>query len=338
MSERNYSTLTYLQHIEEQLQPELGFQAKTADEWRAWRDALRERLRQQLGVMPEQRLALNPECLERVEEEGYTREKWVIDTEPDVSMPAYVYIPNDMKAGERRPGILALHGHGRGKVDIAGIVSSAAEYQQRVRQLNYDYARQYAKRGYVVIAPDARGFGERAPQGDTCTWMFTAALLLGKTLVGMRVWDAMRAIDYLQSRAEVDPDRIGCVGLSWGGTHTIYTTALDERIKVAVVSGYFSTFRDVLIDRGCCPCQYVPALRRYADLPDLVGLIAPRPLLIENGIQDPLYTLEVVQEAYPRVKRIYEVAGVPERVDIDFFEGAHRWSGAKAYDWIARWL
>jgi len=75
----------------------------------------------------------------------------------------------------------------------------------------YDYAHQLAQRGYVVLAPDARAFGERAPNGQTCTWMMTAALLLGKTLVGMRVWDAMRAVDYLQTRPEVDPQRIACV-------------------------------------------------------------------------------------------------------------------------------
>ena len=97
-------------------------------------------------------------------------------------------------------------------------------------------------------------------------------------MVGMLVWDAIRSIDYLQTRPEVDKERIGCVGLSWGGTHTAYTAALDERIKSAVISGYFSSFKDMLIDRGCCPCQYIPNILKYADFPDTVSLIAPRPL------------------------------------------------------------
>ena len=128
------------------------------------------------------------------------------------------------------------------------------------------------------------------------------------------------------------------MGLSWGGTHTIYTRALDERIKAAVVSGYFSSFKDILIDRACCSCQYVPNILQYADLPDIVSLIAPRPLLIENGTRDPLYTLEVVKKEYPRVEKVYHLLEASDRVDIDFFEGSHQFSGKKAFDWFDRWL
>ena len=172
----------------------------------------------------------------------------------------------------------------------------------------------------------------------SCNWATTSALLLGKTLVGLRVWDAMRSIDYLQSRADVDSDRIACAGLSWGGTHTMYTAALDERIQVAIISGAFGTFKDSLLDASECACQYVPRLMQYAELPDIVSLIAPRPLLIESGLDDQHYTIEVVHEAYRRVQHAYHVASADERVDIDVFAGGHRFNGEKAFPWIERWL
>jgi len=335
---RVYSTLQYLNGVYEKLRPSMGFRAETREEWREWRDKLRAKLVELLGGFPQEKCPLNPEVLETVEEERYIREKVVFDSEPGASVPAYVLIPKGVTSNGKARALLCLHGHGRGKDDVAGIATNEVDRQRFIRPLNYDYAHQFAERGYFVLAPDARCFGERGQDGMTCTWAFTSGLLMGKIMVGMRVWDAIRAIDYLQTRPEVDGERIGCVGLSWGGTHTIYTAALDERIKVAVVSGYFGGFKDVLIDRGCCPCQYVPNILKYADLPDIVSLIAPRPLLIENGTRDPLYTLEVVKEEYTRVERVYNLLGAGDRIDIDIFEGGHQFSGRKAFDWVEKWL
>jgi dienelactone hydrolase len=335
---RTYSTLDYLRQVADATTPELAFSADDRAGWFVWRDALAHRLSILLGSFPRERVDLDAETVETVRCDGYVREKIVFESEPGVSVPAYLLIPDRRAGGPPGAALLCLHGHGRGKVDVAGVASTPVERQVRITSHNYDYAHQLAQRGYVVLAPDARAFGERAPGGESCTWMMTAALLLGKTLVGMRVWDAMRAVDLLRSRPEVDPDRIGCVGLSWGGTHTIYTTALDPRIRVAVVSGYFSSFRDALIERGCCPCQYVPNILTVADLIDVVGLIAPRPLLLENGTEDSLYTTDVVAAEYQKLQRIYAVAGAEDRLALDMFPGGHRWNGALAYEWLDRWL
>ncbi len=338
MPDQRYSTLDYLRQVAAANQPALRFAATDRLGWLAWREQLGRRLTELLGSFPSERGDLRTEVLEREQCDGYVREKIVFESEPGVAVPAYLLLPDGIAASRSARAVLCLHGHGRGKVDVVGIASSPVERQVKIVPTNYDYAHQFAKRGYVVLAPDARGFGERAPNGETCTWLMTAAILLGKTLVGMRVWDAMRAIDLLEGRPEVDPNRIACVGLSWGGTHTTYTTALDPRIKVAVVSGYFDSFQDALIERGCCPCQYVPNILTVADLPDIAGLIAPRPLLIECGLDDPLYTTSVVEAEYARLRGIYEVAGAADRVAFDLFPGAHRWSGALSYDWVDRWL
>jgi len=320
------------------LEPALAFRATSAVEWRAWRTELTERLTSLLGGFPDHRHPLNAIVTERVEEDAFVRERVVFESEPGVEVPAHVLLPRGTTPGRALPAVLCLHGHGRGKDDVVGLTATPKERQQRIRTLNYDFGRRFTERGYVVLAPDARPFGERAVDGMSCAWAMTAGLLLGKVLVGLRIWDAMRAIDYLQTRPEVDPERIGCVGFSWGGTHTIYTAALDERVKAAVVSGYFGTFGEMLIEAEECPCQYVPNLLRYADLPDLVTLIAPRPLLIEHGTEDAQATEAILREAYARVAGAYGLLGVADRIDLDLFPGGHRFSGRHAFGWMDRWL
>ena len=197
----------------------------------------------------------HPEVIEVVDEGEYRREKVVFDSEPDMSVVAHVLVPNDVVPGERRPAILAAHGHGGGKDDVCGIGHGEAERVDRIMALNYDYARQFALRGYVVIAPDWRAFGERrtggtAPGKDVCDLLQDKALLFGDNLLTLNVWDARCAVSYLQSRPEVDPERIGCAGLSYGGTMTLFATVVDERIKCAVVSGYLNRFESFALNKG----------------------------------------------------------------------------------------
>ncbi|MBW3622946.1 MAG: alpha/beta fold hydrolase [Armatimonadetes bacterium] len=329
-----FSTREYVNHRYAELAPHLERFPDGIEDWRSHAARLRVELTKLLGGFPARRGLLNLRMEEPERFDGYTRRYVVFDSEPGVSVPAYLYLPD---APGMHRAVLALHGHGRGKDDVAGVSENEPSWPN-VAEHQYDYARRFAERGYVVLAPDARCFGERGRDGMDCGWAFKAALLMGQTLVGWRVWDAFRALDLLQSLPEVDPNRIACVGLSWGGTHTLYTAALDRRVKVAVVSGYFSTFKDVLIDKNSCACQYIPGILKLADLPELIALAAPRPLLIQNGTDDPLYTLEVVKAQFARVKRLYERLGAPEKVDLDLFEGGHRWNGAKAYEWVDRWL
>ncbi|MEM3694004.1 MAG: alpha/beta hydrolase family protein [Candidatus Bathyarchaeia archaeon] len=260
------SLIGYLRQLEEATEPQLAFKARSLEEWALWRDRLRTRL-VELLFLPKERVDLESEIVEAKDCESYIREKIFLKTEANFILPAYLLKP---KISGEKPAVLALHGHGRGKIDVVGIYDDEVEYQRFIAPLNYDYGLQLVRRGYIVLAPDGRAFGELASDGMNCTWLLTASMLFGRTVVGMRVWDAMRSLDYLETLPDVDPERIGCLGLSWGGTWTVYTSALDERIKAAIVSGYFSSFRDMLIERSCCPCQYVPGIRFYADFPDIV--------------------------------------------------------------------
>lgn len=330
-----HSLLAHVRHLAADNRPALPFDATTVDDWQSWRAALLARLTGLLGHVPDEPVPLDVQVTGRSDEGSYVREHLTFATEPGLRVPAYLLRPKRQPPGRVGAAVLALHGHGRGKDDVAGIASTPRERQRRVTALSYDYGAHLAERGYVVLAPDARGFGEwAAADGMTCEWAMTSALLLGRTLVGMRVWDATRAIDVLTGLPDVDPDRIACVGLSWGGTHAMWTAALDERIAAAVISGAFGRLADSLIESAECPCQYVPGLLRVADLPDIVSLIAPRPLLIQSGLTDQHATNEVVDEAFTVVERAYAVAGAPAALAIDRFDGGHVFRTDPALVWL----
>ena len=328
------------------IQPRLKCTATTIEGWKAWRRAFRRALVSNLGKNPEP-VPLDPEITESVDCGDHIRQRVLFNTTPFDTVPAYVMIPKDLKGGERRPGILAAHGHGNGKSDVAG--THTPDQEEHVQALNYDYARQFVRRGYVVIAPDWRGFGERRSPAewarasrDPCNVNYMAYGYFGTHLLNLQIWDGRRTIDYLISRPEVDGRRIGCVGLSFGGTMTTYLSALDRRIKVACISGYLSTVaEDALTLRGLgnfCGAQYSPGLLEIGDIPDVACLIAPKPLLAEMGTQDQCFIIEDARAAYDQVERLYRAIGYGDRIDCDIFEGTHAFSGRKAFDWFERWL
>jgi dienelactone hydrolase len=331
----------------EQAPRQLAFRARTTGEAVAWQTALRERLAALLGGFPDGRVDLDAQTFERVEEENYTREMVVFQSQPGEYVPCYVLLPRDAKA-PLRP-VIALHGHGPGGArPLVGLAANEAEADS-LRVHNYDYARQLARRGFAVFAPIQRGFAERMedpPLRDkagtvwqsSCRSVAVNALLLGRTLLGLRVWDVLRTIDYIRARPEPLAARIGCVGLSGGGTVALFSAALDERIASVVVSGYFNTFRDSIMAIDHCLCNYIPGILQYAEMADIAGLIAPRPLLIESGERDPIFPIAASRHALEELRQVYAIFEAAERLDADFFDGEHRWSGAKAYDWLDRWL
>ena len=205
------------------------------------------------------------------------------------------------------------------------------------------------ERGYVVIVPEWLPFGERratrewvGPRRDACNVVGMAWAYLGYTMLAQNIWDGMRALDILAARPEVDQERLGVIGLSYGGTMATHLAINEPRLKVAVVSGYLSTVRgDAITMRGggnFCGGQHVPNLLCYGDIPDMAGLIAPKPLLIEAGQQDTCFIIEDARAAYSQLSRIYEAAGCPERLAYDEHPNEHSWHGVQAWEWLKRWL
>ena len=169
--------------------------------------------------------------------------------------------------------------------------------------------------------------------------LFTA----GTTWPGVFAFEDRRSVDYLLTRPEVDAARIGCGGLSGGGLRTIFLAGLDDRIRCAVCVGFMSTFAELLRDR----CRrhtwmlYVPRLAHYLDLPDLIALRAPQPLMVQCDEDDELYTLQGQQDADARMQAIYDKMGAADRYSGRFYPGPHKFDlemQADAFAWLDRWL
>jgi len=344
----NFSMSDYFTNLASSIKPYFQFDADTAERWQVWRSALKTKLMALMGPMPF-RCELEPSLVAETDCGDYVREKVVYKAEDRAPIPAYVLIPKERRADGKLPAVLCLHGHngGRdyGKDGPSGITRNDPKYEEVIEKANYDYAVQFCRRGYLTLAPDARGFGERYEhkpryeRRDSCNVNFLRASLLGYNLLALNLLDHIAALDYLCQREDVDPERIGAAGLSMGGTHAMYIAALDERIKVACISGYLTSFVKYAIEKeSICGSQYLPNLYRFADVPDICGLIAPRPLIFENGREDATFDIETAQAAFARVKEVYDVAGVADRVDIDIFDGGHQFSGRKSLDWFDRWL
>jgi cephalosporin-C deacetylase-like acetyl esterase len=168
-----------------------------------------------------------------------------------------------------------------------------------------------------------------------------ALLYAGASMPGMQVWDNLRALDYLASRPEVDPARIGVTGASGGGNHTMYLSAVDERVAAAVPVCSVEML-EVYFRKSQCVCETVPDLLTYADKPHLLGLIAPRPLLIMNGMRDAGFSTLSARQAYDRAQRIYGLyEGGRERLALYETNVEHsydRFMRERAYAWFDQWL
>lgn len=329
-----------------------------AAQWREWRPRALARVREALGSWPEP-VPLDAEEVERHDDGDYWRVKILYDSDPYSTVTAWLLLPKDLPPGERRPAILCAHGHGPGKDNVVGVADPSLPPDERERRLkriadsNGDYARQLTRRGYICLAPDWRGFGERAaPTGwagpdparwesDPCDVLSMAYGYFGFELLALDLWDGMRGIDYLTSRPEVDRDRIGCVGLSFGGTIATYLPVFDERVKATDIVCYVSTIHDALSPRGrgnFCGSQYLRGLLTFGDVSTVAGLIAPRPLLVEIGEFDPTFHADDALRAYSAIEQVYGAAGVPDRVSRDLFPGGHAFGGRLTFDFFDRWL
>ncbi|NQU10979.1 acetylxylan esterase [bacterium] len=335
---------------------QLAFRGRTRRDALAWQPRLRRKLVDVLGLDTFTSTRPRPKLVDREDLGEYWREDWRIHTEPDVIATFYALVPKGITKGQRRPAVICPHGHGSGgRFSPAGRDDLAAIAEQ-IKVYNYDYAVQLARRGLVTFAMDARGFGQRRVQAkredkkdpalflaSSCHELMLMGHPLGQSVAGMWTWDLLRLVDCVVSRPEVDPERVGCAGLSGGGLQTLYLSALDKRIKAAVVSGYFYGVKDSLIRlAGNCDCNCVPQLWKYADLGDVAGLIAPRGLFIETGDKDPLNgaagSLANVRSQVRAARKVYRALGVKESPVHHVFPGEHRWCGERSIPWLEKRL
>jgi dienelactone hydrolase len=311
--------------------------------WSAWQGSLRRRVTERLGV--DLAPGSNPtfEIVEDVELADFRRLRLMIESAPGAPMPTWLLLPH----GRHSPGpaVIAVHGHGSGVNEIVGLDPlgnprpEPAGYQK-------DFALSLVRRGFVVAAPELLGFGARREAADvaagaeesSCRALATWALMLGSTLVGERVADLVRVVDFLSGREDVDPSAIGIFGISGGATAALFAAVTDERIAAAVLSGYVTSFRASVLAIDHCICNVVPGLVADVEMTDLALGLLPRPLLLEAGREDAIFPVDAAELAAERIGAGYAALGVAERFEIDLFDGGHEISGARAFDFLGHWL
>ena len=319
---------------------QLTFRARTRAEAEAWQKQLRAKIIALLGGFPHEPSPLRAQTLEVREFPSYTREKFVFESRPRVGVLGYLLTPRGAK--KPLPAVVCLPGHGRGADDIVGIDEHGNDrtdgpgYQR-------DFAITVAQHGMAAVAIEPLAFGcRRDPvtkakglSAYACQPIAGSALLLGQTMIGWRVYDVMRTLDWIETRAELDSRRVGCMGISGGGTVTLFSAALEPRIRAAFVSGYLNTFRASIMSVSHCIDNYVPGILNFAEMYDVAGLIAPRPFFAEGGDNDPIFPASAAQESFARVKKIYEIFGAADAIGQDTFSGVHEFHGARGIPFLA---
>lgn len=230
------------------------------------------------------------------------QERIVYRTEEDVSVPAHIYRPASPKSA-KLPGILLVQGWDLDK-------HSMPEFKVKL-----------AEAGYVVLFPDNRFSGERrqASSGQAeQSNLLPVAGLFGLTFMGMNTWDNQRALDVLSTRPDVRSDRLGVVGLCWGGMQVWTLAAIDERVKAACpvcsVSTYEALVQEFIAWTGGHSCYgtYLWDWAKYGDTQDIIACIAPRPLLIQNNVNDTWFPVSGYQKVVEEVSQVYKTLGAEE--------------------------
>ncbi len=289
--------------------PDFNFPHKLSI-WEDQRVKVRETIVDLLGEIPPRPEHLKVKTLYREKRNGYILEKFLIDNEVDSWIPGYLAIPEDAKG--KAPVILGLHGHGSSKDNIFGYDSNTAQ----------DVLALLISNGFAVMAIDSYFNGERrglGPAGDLETQtkgpdqelsQFKISLWFGRSLWGMQLRDEQIVIDYLLTRPEIDPGRIGVEGMSMGSTRAWWLAAVDERIKAVAGIACFTRYKELIEQRQLRAhgiYYFVPGMMNHFDTEALMGLIAPRPFLVLTGDSDlgsPLSGIRVLEK---KLREVYEL-------------------------------
>ena len=294
--------------------------------------------------------------------------------------PTEALVLKPLNAKGRLPGILAFHDHGGNKYFGKSKITRTSDQQQPLIRAHQDeyyegvaWANEIAKRGYVVLVPDAflfasrrvmlqdvpehlrNGLNDNDPEdpvnikkyndwaGQHEHVMAKSLFSAGTTWPGVFFAEDQKALDVLCSRDDVDVSRIGCGGLSGGGLRTVFMGGLDPRIKAAVCVGFMTTWKDFLLNKSFTHTwmAYVPLLPNELDFPEILGLRVPQPTFVLNDEDDDLYTPAEMREAERILFDVYQKAGAERNLKVSYYPGPHKFDKkmqADAFDWLDRWL
>ena len=308
----------------------------------AWQSRAKAKLEELLGlplIAPEEDLFSKEASYER---DGLTFTKFTFQSEEGNFVPCCLVKKTDLKG--KAPLVICLQGHSSGMHISLG--EPKFERDPETIAGGRDFAVRAAKEGCVAVAVEQRYMGSLgnpdSPVPACCAGDNQAipAILIGRTAIGERVWDISRTIDAVLTHFadEVDENRVVCLGNSGGGTATFYASCMDERIAVSVPSCAVCTYEASIIAMNHCPCNYIPYIRKYFDMGDLGGLIAPRKLVTVCGKDDPIFPLPGVQESMALIENAYKAYGKEENCSLVIGGGGHQFYPDEAWPIIHKYL
>jgi hypothetical protein len=292
----------------------------------------------------------NPELVAEWQRDDVVTQRWLLDVSQDLAAYAYVNRPAGLAADERRAAILCWHGHSHGGKEVVMGNDSSPALRDADRDTRTSYGRRMAEAGFVTFGIDWMGYGDQDDSAkphhhhlsggrDWCNLYYLQATMLGMTPLGINLAHGRSLVDFVATLPFVDSARLGVMGLSGGGTMTLWSALTDERLMAAEIICYSDLFAHFgFRDLNYCGSQITPGLYTLVDLPDLQGLLAPRPLLVDIGAFDQCFRIESAMACHSRVAEIYTAAGAADRLELDLFPGGHGWSGAKSVAFFSRHL
>lgn len=313
-------------------------------DYQKWKGQVRDKYIELLGLdkIAKNACEIKIEIEECVETDEYTRYRYIFESEKGCYVPCYLLIPKTQR--NKFPVCICLQGH------TTGFHISIGEKKYEEDDFTVDsnsYALTAVKNGYAALAIEQRGMGERTTLQQkrvpalTCGCYFTAmsALILGRTLIGERVWDVSKSIDSLQYFADkLDLEDITLIGQSGGGTATYYSACYDERIKVAAPTCSICSYKVSIGDMWHCSCNYVPHCAEYFDMGELACMIAPRKLLISVGEVDRIFPIEGSKAVYPVIEKIYKKENAEANCRFVIFPGkAHYFDKETVFANLKEW-
>jgi dienelactone hydrolase len=290
---------------------------KTAEDWNAKKERYREQLMEMLGLLPlPEKTDLKPVITGHVEHPEFRVENLHFQSLPGLYVTGNLYLPR--KIDKPLPAILYVCGHGR-------VAKDGVSYGNKVAYQHH--GAWFARNGYVCLIIDTIQLGELEGLHHGTyregMWWWNAR---GYTPAGVEAWNGIRALDYLQSRPEVNAERLGVTGRSGGGAYSWWITALDDRIKAAAPVAGITDLRNHIVDgcvEGHCDCMFVVNTYRW-DYAQVAALVAPRPLLIANSDKDSIFPLDGVSRIHEQVRRIYRMHNAGDRLGLLITEGPHK--------------
>ena len=303
----------------------------------SWQKSAKEKLSELLGMGKFTKVLPATE-IEYDKEIDWAREiRFTYLSEEGYRVPCHLFLPKNVN---NPPVVITLQGHSKGM--HVSMARTKYEGETGKDDGDRDFCVRATKEGFASIAVEQRNFGECGgdENGPRCQESSMAALLMGRTTLGERVWDIMRLIDVIESDFSelVDINNICCMGNSGGGTATVYAAALEDRIKLAMPSCAMCTFKDSIGAMLHCTCNYVPHIAEYFDMGDLMAMAYPKYYIQVNGADDPIFPLTGAKEVFEKGKAVYDKMGEGDKCQHVIGNGSHRFYADDSWPYVHKFI